>query len=61
VSGGERPWEARVEEYVHQLNIDRFRDELETERDPERRALLERLLTEELRQLARLQAEHAET
>jgi hypothetical protein len=47
------------EEYAHQQNVARFRHELETEQDPVRRALFERLLAEEQRQLDRLQRENA--
>jgi hypothetical protein len=58
--GDERLWEARVEEYAHQQNVARFREELTSERDPARRALLERLLKEEQRQLDRIQCERAD-
>ena len=46
-----------MEEYAHRQNVERFRQELADERDPERRSLLERLLEDELKQLDRVRRE----
>ena len=43
-----------MDEFAHRQNVERFEDELRTEADPQRRAMLERLLAEERRDLERL-------
>lgn len=49
-----------MEEYARRMNVERWRRELESETDPSRRAMLQRLLDDELQQLERLLAERGQ-
>lgn len=48
-----------MEEFAHRQNIERFEHELEREMNPNRRAMLERLLAEEREHLERIRRERA--
>ncbi len=50
-----------MEEFAHRQNIERFEHELEREIDPNRRAMLERLLAEERAHLDRIRSERAKS
>ena len=43
-----------MDEFAHSQNVERFEYQLRTETDPQRRAMLERLLAEERQHLERL-------
>lgn len=50
-----------MDRFVARRNIDHFHQQLEAERDPARRANLERLLAEAQQQLSQAEEAHRET